>query len=175
MLIDGLALRKVVPRNRLANPAASSLPFPRTVADRPALSRRKRWLIRCPMPFEKLAARAFGFSPPVPVSKKSAKFSFHCRSDRRRHDVGTFNICPMAKEDALRLIAPAFAVEELTNRRGDMQLGYVIRSKSIFAIAAVPVVAMPMLGMSCLGGQSPSCRCHSVGAGPPRMSYDVIK
>jgi hypothetical protein len=77
------------------------------------------------MPFEKLAARAFGFSPPVPVSKKSAKFSFHCRSDRRQHDVGTFNICPMAKEDALRLIAPAFAVEELTNRRGDMQLGCV--------------------------------------------------
>ena len=50
------------------------------------------------------------------------ELSFHCRSDRRQHDVGTFNICPIAKEDALRLIAPAFAVEELTDRRDDMQL-----------------------------------------------------
>ena len=157
-LIDGLALREVVPRNRLANPAASSLPFPRTVADRPALSHRRRWLIRCPIPLEKLAARAFGFSPPVPVSKKSA--NSRSIADRTAANMAWAR-STSAQWPKKKLSAPL--CQHLQSKNSPIEgatysSAACTRSRSIFAIATVPVVIMPMPGMIMrLVVQSPSC------------------
>ncbi|MFZ0851123.1 MAG: hypothetical protein WAO08_18180 [Hyphomicrobiaceae bacterium] len=49
------------------------------------------------------------------------KLSLHRRSDRREHDVGPFNVRPLAKKEALSLSAPAFAVEELANCGGGIE------------------------------------------------------
>ena len=140
MLIDGLALREVVPRNRLANPAASSFPFARTVADRPALSHRRRWLIRCPMPLEKFAARAFGFSPPVPVSKKSAN---SCSIADRTAANMAWARSTSAQWPKKKLSAPLR--QHLQSKNSPIagatySSAACIRSTSIFAIATVPVV-----------------------------------
>ena len=183
MLIDGLALRKVVPRNRLANPAASSSPFPRTVADRPALSRRKRWLIRCPMPLEKLAARAFGFSPPVPVSKKSA-------NSRSIVDRTAANMAWARSTSAQwpKKMLSASLRQHLQSKNSPIagatySCAACIRSRSIFAIATVSVATMPMLRNGhVLVAKSPSCSMpfcgcstasHVLGCHQVNVEYDA--